>query len=93
MQLLTEAELSARVIEFTRQALAAGITSQRELARRIYFSQGYLSLVLSGARQPTPALVDALIGVLRIHLADVFTAAELGELTRQHASLLEASAA
>ena len=62
-------------MEINRVALAelrklSGL-SQAELARRGRFSQGYISELEKGTKQPSPAMVKRLAGVLGVDIAAI----------------------
>ena len=74
---MTIGDLQRRVLEYTRQCIAARLVSVRELARRTHWSQPYLQLVIAGDRPMRPEIADALIRALQITALDLYTVAEM----------------
>jgi transcriptional regulator with XRE-family HTH domain len=52
------AQLHADLRAAIREAISSRSTSQQRLARATFLSQGYISAVLSGAKQARPVVID-----------------------------------
>lgn len=87
---LTVEDLQRRILAHARAHVDRGAISVRRLATLSGWSQPYMQLVISGRRDITADVADAIVRTLGITAADLYTVEELRDLVTEAAAVAQA---